>query len=591
MQIFGASVHLHRHIIKILRLVARPYLELSTMTSRYTRAVLLFALLAMPAVASVNVAGAQPRDVTMVDMATGSEYEEYLRILQLAGVAPLYPWSIRGFSAREITPLAASDSIGPWSLRGRFRSSIINVGAASITSIWNSAFPYGSNDGAIWAGRGITTAVSVGVAGQYGPLSFRLAPVAFRASNSEFPILVNGESGAQAWNHAQFGESVDYPQRFGSEPYQRIDLGQSNIRLDTRFVSAGISNANQWIGPATEYPFLLGTNAPGFPHVFVGTGSPVNLWLARLHGRVMWGKLYQSDFGPVTGGKNFTGGETGTERLTTSAQMVILPRGIPGLELGIARYFHVPYTPSEPSADFWTKPFKVLFLKNEYAAGDTAGFDNQLAALFFRWTFPKNGFEVYGERGYEDQFYDKRDFLQDIDHEREYMLGFQKTIGRARRIDVIKGEIVNYQVPTLGRIRIENAVYLHSPLRQGHTNRGQLLGTSAGVAAAAASTFSWQRYTPSGRTGLSLRRIVRDQSGDYRNQLKRFGEYTPFPGEEDIPASKRTDVLVGIGVERMQLTRYGDFGAKMEVMQNYNRNYADNVANINFQLIARLRSW
>lgn len=551
---------------------------------------LLVASALLPAVSAPLEA--QPRNVTMIDMATGSDFEEYLRVIQVAGIAPHYPWSIRSFSPQEISALAAADSTGPWSLRGRFRSSLIDVGSVSSASVFNSAYPYGSNDGAVWAGKGLTVSATGGVAGRYGPLSFRLAPIAFHAMNSEFPLLASGRTGDQAYNHATYGNAVDLPQRFGDDAYARVDPGQSEIRLHTRFVSGGVSTANQWIGPATEFPFLLGNNAPGFPHLFAGTGNPVNVWIAKVHARVMWGKLYQSDFGPVTGGERYTGEETGTERLTTSATFVVQPRGLPGLEVGVARYFHVPYTRSEPSGKFWSKPFKVLFLENEYAAGDTAGLDNQLAALFFRWTFPRSGFEVYGERGYEDQFYDRRDFLQDIDHEREYMLGFQKTFKRgARSLDVLKAEIVNYQVPTIGRLRIENAVYLHSPLRQGHTNRGQLLGTSAGVAAAAASNFSWKRYNPSGRTGVNLRRIVRDQIGDYRELLLRFGNTPPIPGEENIPDDRKTDVLVALGAERMQFMRYGEYGAKLEVMQNYNRNYSDNVANLNLQVMMRLRAW
>ena len=528
----------------------------------------------------------------MTDMTTGGDYEDYLRVLQVAGIAPLYPWSIRGFSSHEIGPLAAADSAGPWKLQGRYRSSTINAGAVSVGSIFNSAYPYGSNDGPVWAGRGLTVSASGGVSGGYGPFSFRIAPVAFFATNGEFPLLISGKTGPEAYNHATYGNSVDLPQRFGDEAYSRVDPGQSEVRLHTRWATGGFSTGNQWIGPATEYPFLLGNNAPGFPHIFVGTGNPANIWIAKVHARVMWGKLFQSDFGPVTGGKYFTGDQTGTERLTTSATFVVQPRGVPGLEVGLSRFFHVPYTRGEPTEKFWSKPFKVLFLKNEYAAGDTAGLDNQLASLFFRWTFPASGFEVYGERGYEDQFFDARDFLQDIDHEREYMLGFQKTVRRrSRAIDVFKGELVNYQVPTLGRIRIENAVYLHSPLRQGHTNRGQLLGSNAGVAAGAASTISWKRYTGSGRTGVSFKRIIRDQLGNYRDQLLTLGEAETIPGEEDIPASKRTDVIVSLGFERMQFTRYGDVGARLEVMQNYNRNYAENVPNLNLQLLARLRAW
>ena len=550
------------------------------------------AVLGVAACFSAPTLAAQPRSVTMVDMDTGGEFEEYLRVLQVAGIAPRYPWSIRGFSADEIGPLAAADSTGPWGLKNRYRSSLFDLGALTASSVYNSAFPYGSNDGAVWAGRGLTVSASGGVAGRYGPLSFRLAPIVFRAANSEFPLLVNGKTGPQSFNHGSYGNAVDLPQRFGESSYSQVDPGQSEIRLHTPFISAGFSTANQWIGPATEYPFLLGNNAAGFPHLFTGTGNPVNLWIAKVHGRIMWGKLYQSDYGPVTGGERFTGDETGTERLTTSVTFVLQPRGIPGLELGAARYFHVPYTASEPTGKFWSKPFKVLFLKNEYAAGDTAGHDNQLVSMFFRWTFPASGFEVYGERGYEDQFYDTREFLQNIDHEREYMLGFQKTIrSGSRSIDVVKGELVNYQVPTLGRIRIENAVYLHSPLRQGHTNRGQLLGTSAGVAAAAASTLAWKRYSPSGRTEISFRRIVRDQIGNYLDELKPLGVPELFPGEDEVPADKRTDVIVALGAQRMAFTRYGEFGAKIEVMQNYNRNFSSNVANLNLQLLARLRAW
>lgn len=537
-------------------------------------------------------ADAQPSRVTLADFATGSEFEEYLRVLQVAGIAPLYPWSIRGFSANEVGALVAGDSTGPWLLRTRFRSSTFDLGPVTATGRYNSAYPYGANDGPVWAGRGWNYALSGSVSGRYGPLSFTFAPLAFLATNNDFPLLVNQKPELLQYNHGTFTELVDLPQRFGPWRYKRVDMGETGIRLDSRYAAIGVATGNQWIGPATEYPFLLSNNAPGFPHIFVGTGQPVNLWIVRLHGRVMWGKLYQSNYGPVTGGKRFTGSETGTERLTTAATFLIIPRGVPGLEIGASRYFHVPYQKGEPSGDFWKKPFKAVFLKNEYAAGDTAGLDNQLASIFFRWAFPKSGFEVYGERGYEDQFYDRREFLQDIDHEREYMLGFQKTILRhSKSIDVVKGELVNYQLPTIARLRIENAVYLHSPLRQGHTNRGQLLGTSAGVAAAAASTLSWTRYSPVGRTGVTLRRIVRDQAGDYLNSILRFGNYNPLPPGFVVPPDRTTDVIVALGVERMQFTKYGDFGARLEAMENYNRNFSSDVANLNLQIMARVRRW
>ena len=529
---------------------------------------------------SEHLAAQAPRTTTL-DFGTGSEYEDYLRVLQVAGLEQLRPWSIRGFSPGAITRMATADSAGPWALRRNFRTDNLTVGPPQLGGIVNTSYPYGANDGPVWAGRGITLVAGGGIAGHLGPLSFSLSPKAFVASNAAFDLLPNGQSGALAFNNGSFPRAVDYPQRFGAKAYSRLDPDASAIRFDSRFLSLGVSTGNEWIGPATEFPFLLGTNAPGFPHLFVGTGDPVNLWLARIQARVIWGKLYQSDYSPVSGSTHYISGsgtETGTVRLMASSEIVILPRGVPGLEFGFARFLHVPYRVGEPTANFWRKPFKTFFLKNEYAAGDTVGADNQLVSAFFRWVFPHSGFELYGERGYEDQFYDFRDFLQDPDNEREYMLGFQKTLRRSSTtLDVLKTEFVNYQLPSIARVRYQGRVYLHGTLRQGHTNRGQLLGVSAGVGNAAASTISWTRYSPRGRSSFFLRRIVQDQAD-------------LFAGTPTVTPAL-SNVIISAGAERMRFGRRVDFGAKAELMQDFNYNFSKNVPNLNLQLTARLHSW
>ena len=117
----------------------------------------------------------------MLDFSTGSEMEDYLRVMQIAGKVPLYPWSIRGFSRREITRLAVADSTGPWKLRERFNTAPLTAGPIRLGAIFNSAFPYGANDGAVWAGRGLTSVASGGVAAAVGPLAIAIDPVAFRA--------------------------------------------------------------------------------------------------------------------------------------------------------------------------------------------------------------------------------------------------------------------------------------------------------------------------------------------------------------------------------------------------------------------------
>src|SRR6266550_4998471 len=523
-------------------------------------------------IAFSKLATAQASRTTTLDFVTGSQFEDYLRVLQISGLEPLRPWSIRGFSPRTISQFAIADSTGPWALRGNFRHANLEVASAGVGMTFNSAYPYGANDGPVWAGRGLTLIASAGIEGHAGPFSFTLAPKAFRASNTAFPLLTNNRSGALSYNNGQFPFLVDFPQRFGGSAYGRVDSDASSVRFDARFISLGLSTANEWIGPTTEYPFLLGTNAPGFPHIFIGTGDSWNLWFARLHSRVMWGKLYQSDFSPVSGPTHFeSAANPGTVRLTASAQIVLVPRGIPGLELGFGRFLHVPYTPGGPNESFWKKPFKVFFLKNERAKGDTLGADNQLASVFFRWVFPHSGFELYGERGYEDQFYDFREFLEDPDHDRTYSIGFQKSFDKSSsHLDVLKFEAINYQLSTLVRPRPgEGAIYIHATLRQGHTNRGQLLGSSAGIFAAAASVIEWSRYSTGGRTSWFLRRIVRAEKGNYITT----GIVNPHA----------SDVLIAAELERMRFGRYADFGAKIGVMQDFNRNFSKDIPNLNLQ--------
>jgi hypothetical protein len=100
-------------------------------------------------------------------LSPGSDAESYLRSLQTLGLVPLHPWSVRGFSAREARLLAPRDSAGPWGSSPVLMDRVHRLGGlrlraapASLNAWYNTAFPFGMNDGAVWAGRGLTAAVS-----------------------------------------------------------------------------------------------------------------------------------------------------------------------------------------------------------------------------------------------------------------------------------------------------------------------------------------------------------------------------------------------------------------------------------------------
>ncbi|MEP6905547.1 MAG: hypothetical protein ABI875_05655, partial [Gemmatimonadales bacterium] len=323
--------------------------------------------LVMTSLATVTVASAQQSvtegDSFRSEIFVGSVPENYLRYLQTMGLVPLYPWSSRSFSPRELDELIPLGRSHPWN--DRFTSSARDFYGISYDFIrpttgfrFNTGFEYGSNDGPIWAGRGLTSSIQAGVALRWGPASLTLAPMAFRAENNSYFIIPNGSTGPTSFANALFGD-VDVPQRFGDTPYSQLDPGQSSLRIDLPIISFGVSTANMGWGPGTEYPLLLGNNAAGFPHIFLGTSEPLNILIGKLHANFMWGELGQSAFSTVTGPSLFTSkGEPGRKRFTTGFVMVGEPRGLNGLEIGGARFFHSIWPRSGLPRSYFTKVFQ-----------------------------------------------------------------------------------------------------------------------------------------------------------------------------------------------------------------------------------------
>jgi len=536
--------------------------------------------LAALSVAAADSAGAQerPRMGGRSELFAGSELETYLRYLQLLGASAPYPWSVRGFSPREVDALLAPGAAHPWAARydlgaagagGRGVDLVLPTASARL----NSSFPYGGNDGAVWAGRGLTLAAQAGVAVRWRALSATLAPVAFATQNATFPLQDNGLAGRLQFADGRMPEQVDRPQRFGDGVYARLDPGQSGVRVDTRWVAAGVSTANQTWGPGDRYPLILGNNAPGFLHVFAGTGSPVNLGIAHVHGRVMWGMLEQSSWSSVSGPTHFESlANPGTRRFASGLVGVVVPRGIPGLELGGARFFHSPWREGGPNASDLRKPLTVVF-KNEVVDGDLASdpytdYDNQLASLFGRWVLARQHFELFAEYYREDHSWDVRDFVNEPDHAAGYLVGARKAFVRGDSAFLaVRAEIANQESRPNAQQRPEGLIYVHGYLRQGHTHRGQLLGADIGVGSAAASSVGVDSYTPRGRRSFTWTRNLR-QAGSPSDAQGLFPRAV-----REYP--KTLDVVHALSGEMVRFRGSTDLTVGATALVNFNRNFAN----------------
>lgn len=527
----------------------------------------LFAALALAAPLAAQTYAPDLR----AEATTDGPVEDYLRVLQVAGAAPLYPWSIRGFSPAEVDRLAGTAEAHPWSARfpsaprGGAHARLLRP---SVLAGFNSAYPAGGNDGAVWAGRGVTASATAGFALRWGVLSVRAEPVVFWAQNRSFDLMSNGQADSLRFNDADSPLTIDLPQRFGDGSFTRVDPGQSYARLDAGPLALGFSTANEHWGPTADLPLLLGSNAAGFPHAFVGTAHPVNVGLGRLHARVEWGSLAQSDFSTVSG--------HGSRRLMTGLLAVFTPRGLDGLEVGAGRFFHTAWPEGGLTLGDLTQPFQSILKRGLPVqdstipgADDRTSPDNQLASVFARWVLPGSGFEAWAEYAREDHNWDLRDAILEPDNSSGYSLGARKVWRRGESLLSLRAEWLETQQSNLFLVRNQARFYRHAFERQGHTQLGQVLGSPAAYGGAG-SVVALDRYTPHGRWTLDWTRT-------------RVRGLPPAAGD-----SGRVDVLHSVGGQAILFHRGLDVTAGLHGMYELNRNGGDDAFNLSATLGLRV---
>lgn len=434
----------------------------------------------------------------------GSELERYLRVLQLGGVVSVRGWTVRAFSPAEVAAIGPARD-HPWATRyGAVPKAGWWVVRPSVELIANTGLPWGINDGPTWAGKGMTAVATGGLAARWRGVSAQVAPHLWWTQNADFTPLPPASQHATAYQ--DFVETgIDLPQRFGTKALGRVDLGESWLRIDGHGVAAGLSSASEWWGPGIASGAMLSNNAGGIPRVFLGTSSPRNVGVGHVHGRVFAGRLVRSSFSADTA--NHTG-----RRLGLGFVGSFEPRGLPGLELGLARFFHRRWREGGPNLSdlriLWEPFLKEGIVGKDDPETIAGQADNQLASVFGRLVLPRSGLEVYAEYGREDHSWDAMDITAEPDHISLVTFGAQKRFSAAAAgtFWVAHGEVTNGRVTHLRRVRGEGLFYGHGQLRDGHTLRGQLLG-SAFVRGGSGAEVGVDRYTTAGRLSARWRRI------------------------------------------------------------------------------------
>ncbi|MBC8086039.1 MAG: hypothetical protein H7Z40_02140, partial [Phycisphaerae bacterium] len=363
------------------------------------RATVMLSLM-LPGILDGTAIHAQPRGWHAV--ASGSDDELYIRSLQLFGALPATGWASRPLSNNTLDGSnAALNGVHPWQSRFardssvrtfRWRGVALDAGA-------NSAYPWGGNDGARWQGKGAGASFSSGVLVRWKILTMRVEPVAVYAQNAAFdPLPTVASDSVGPYVDRMRPATIDLPERPGNQALQRLDAGESELRLETHGFTAALSNRSLFFGPAIRNPVILGANAPGFPHISAGTTEGLRTPVGRLSGTIIYARLAQSGWAPD---------KRAGSRIAAGTVISWRPPSGKGVELGLIRFYHRDWPSDGIKAGDLLLPFGSLFGDREVAG--VAPPDNQLLSLFARAVSVSTGLEVFGEFARNDRSSGVRD--------------------------------------------------------------------------------------------------------------------------------------------------------------------------------------
>lgn len=514
-------------------------------------------------------------------MLPGGEELLYLRALALTDSAPL-PSVIQPFATSQDAALRArAAQQGPWSARFQPASGIARGRRAGGLSyrllrpeaglVYHSALPLSRNDGVVWAGRGSTLQATAGLRAQWGPLQLQLAPVLFAAQNAAFALTDNGQTGDLRYGDARFPGSIDLPQRFGAGQYARLDAGESSLTLEGGGLSGGLSTGRISWGPAREHNLVMGTNAGGFLHAFVGTQRPLDIWIGSVEARLIGGRLAQSSLSPVDTGN--------PDRFTSALIGRFSPRGARWLELGAIRVMQVRWPAAGPTLSQVLRPLQDIISDPSTGAEPNQNTENQFASAFVRVAVPRSGLEVYAELSREDFAGNTRWLIAEPEDLAALMLGVSRS---QRRPDgslvVLRGELVNGETAHVERgdrnLTRPIPPYTHHLTRQGLTNRGQLLGSVLAYGGAG-GTLSYERYTAQGRVRWSVERQLRL-------------DWLPTGGN---PGTRHAETLYTLRYDRLRFVGEREWGLTVAPGYVLNRNAQAGNDLWNVELGLRWRGW
>lgn len=398
-------------------------------------------------------------------------------------------------------PAAPADN---WFARGLKQGITARIYGPEWFNSYNSAAPYGQNDGGLWQGRGYNTAFTAGLRLEGYGFEFTFKPQISWSQNKEFDYIKPNYSGEAFKNKADiygyYGVPyIDAPQRFGDTSFWNYDWGDTELRYSWKTFTIGFGTQAIWLGPAKLNPIIHSNNAASYPKIDIGLRKtnlimPYFGWdLGSIEFRGWWGKLSESDWfdNDKTNNNNLISG------LTFNYQFPFLKE----LTIGMNRTM----------ISHWNEISSyTLFKIFVPGLSDSGGSDNSDQRISFNIDYNNKqvGLNIYFEWGKNDYSQGKDSYLRYPFHTQGWTFGIQKDISLPFNLHgIIKLELTHLEC-SADYDRLINwysTFYAHHKVIQGYTNGGQWLG--AGIGTGGNSQYlGFKVYFPIGYINIFIQR-------------------------------------------------------------------------------------
>jgi hypothetical protein len=430
-------------------------------------------------------------------------------------------------------------------------------------SSYNSAVPYGTNDGALWQGAGLNMSLTGGFRYEVHGFELTLRPQLVFSGNAGFPLVpsYNGYAtygsasyDGKADTYGYYGVGfVDAPQRFGTDPLYDWSWGDSELRYTWNTLTVGFGTQAVWLGPARFNPLLLSNNAPPFPKIDFGLRRQSLVLFGRhlgdVEARAFWGRTTESEY--------FDSDPDNDHNLFSGLSLGYAPAIVPGLSLGLNRIILTKWD----DTDLVGILSLILPLKRDE---DISYPGDQRASITASYILPGVGLELYLE-------WARNDFSPTIDHVFRYPFHTHAyTLGLARIFDLGSGSArqghVFFEFTNLESSRDYEFIggattfYAHGQITQGHTNLGQWLGAGMGTGGNS-QTLGYRILHPDGSFTFYFQRVNPDND---------YIWYLASGDGSEIEKRIRVDLSLGLEADyRLSETARLKSGAVFTYFYNY----------------------